>query len=57
MMKPTPSSRASLAFSDPANVTVPPAHAIGFPSRAPDLDAQPGFQQPPPGYGEVPFYW
>jgi hypothetical protein len=56
-MKPTSLSSASLAFSDPANVTVPPAHAIGFPSRATDLDARPGFQQPPPGYGEVPFYW
>ena len=33
------------------------AQAIGFPSRDPDLDALPGFQQPPPGYGEVAFYW
>ncbi len=31
--------------------------APGFPSRAADLDALPGFQNPPPGYGEVPFWW
>ncbi len=44
-------------FSDPALVPPPPAHAIGFPSRAPDLDVLPGFRSPPPGYGEVAFYW
>lgn len=31
--------------------------AIGFPSRDPNLDALPGFQNPPLGYGEVAFYW
>ena len=46
-----------LAFSDPANTPPPPAHAIGFPSRDANLDALPGFQKPPPGYGEVAFYW
>lgn len=46
-----------LPFSDPAHTPPPPAHAIGFPSRAPDLDVLPGFRQPPPGYGEVAFYW
>ena len=46
-----------LDFSDPARVLPPPEHAIGFPRRAADLDALPGFQQPPPGYGEVAFYW
>ena len=30
---------------------------VGFPSRNPQLDALPGFQHPPPGYGEVPFWW
>lgn len=30
---------------------------IGVPSRAPDLDVKPGFVSPPPGYGEVAFYW
>jgi hypothetical protein len=29
----------------------------GLPSRSPDLDVLPGFQSPPPGYGEVPFWW
>ena len=46
-----------LAFSDPANTSPPPAHAIGFPSRDANLDALPGFKNPPPGYGEVAFYW
>ena len=35
----------------------PPAGAIGFASRAPGLDAAPGFRNPPPGYGIVPFFW
>jgi hypothetical protein len=43
--------------SDPANLPPPPAHAVGFPSRDPGLDVLPGFQKPPPGYGEVPFFW
>lgn len=46
-----------LAFSDPARLPPPPPHAVGFPSRDPDLDALPGFRKPPPGYGEVPFFW
>jgi hypothetical protein len=46
-----------LSFSDPANLPPPPPYTIGFPSRAADLDALPGFKTPPPGYGEVPFYW
>ena len=29
----------------------------GYPSRAADLDVLPGFRNPPPGYGEVAFYW
>ena len=29
----------------------------GFPSRDAKLDALPGFKNPPPGYGEVPFWW
>ena len=45
------------AFGDPANSLPPPVGAIGFPSRAADLDALPGFRQPPRGYGEVAFYW
>lgn len=46
-----------LAFSDPARGVPPPAGAIGFADRSPGLDVRPGFQQPPPGYGIVPFYW
>lgn len=33
------------------------AGGAGLPSRAPDLDVLPGFKVPPPGYGEVPFWW
>ena len=33
------------------------AGGTGLPSRAPDLDVLPGFKTPPPGYGEVPFWW
>jgi hypothetical protein len=46
-----------LASSDPANVTPPPSWAVGFANRSPDLDVLPGFQNPPPGFGVVPFYW
>ena len=46
-----------LGFSDPARLPPPPAGAAGFPSREPDLDVLPGFRKPPPGYGEVAFYW
>ena len=35
----------------------PAVDAPGFPSRAADLDPWPGFQNPPNGYGEVPFWW
>lgn len=35
----------------------PAVDAPGFPSRAADLDPLPGFQNPPNGYGEVPFWW
>jgi hypothetical protein len=48
---------SDLRFSDPANTPPPPAGAIGFPNRAVDFDVRPGFAQPPPGYGTVPFYW
>ncbi len=33
------------------------ARPAGMPSRDPELDAWPGFASPPPGYGEVSFYW
>ena len=46
-----------LAWSDPANVPPPPPGAVGFPSRAAELDVRPGFRAPPAGYGDVAFYW
>lgn len=33
------------------------AQQAGYPSRDANLDVLPGFRNPPPGYGEVPFYW
>jgi hypothetical protein len=45
------------AFSDPARQEPPPAGAKGYPSRDAGLDVLPGFRNPPPGYGEVPFWW
>lgn len=44
-------------WGNPANLPAPPIGAPGFPSSAPDLDALTGFLNPPPGYGEVPFWW
>jgi hypothetical protein len=29
----------------------------GYPDRSATFDALPGFLNPPPGYGDVPFYW
>ena len=29
----------------------------GYPTRSENFDVLPGFQQPPKGYGNVPFYW
>ena len=34
-----------------------PANALGYPRRDANLDALPGFKNPPPGYGEVPYWW
>ncbi len=48
---------AELNLRDAANLSTPPATAVGYPSRAADLDALPGFRNPPPGYGQVPFWW
>jgi hypothetical protein len=46
-----------LDLGDPATLPPPRAGAVGYPSRDPNLDALPGFANPPPGYGVVPFYW
>jgi hypothetical protein len=53
-----PLQGTDLAFGDLSGaLPAPPEGTPGFPSRAPDLDVLPGFQNPPPGYGEVPFWW
>jgi hypothetical protein len=31
--------------------------APGYPNRSGQIDAYPGFRNPPPGYGQVPFWW
>ncbi len=49
-------SAQDLSFGDPARLSRP-VGAPGYPSRAGDLDALPGFRDPPAGYGEVPFWW
>ena len=48
---------AGRGFRDPVDAVPAPKNASGFPSREAKLDARAGFQQPPPGYGEVPFWW
>ncbi len=48
---------SDLDFSDPAKLPPHPKDAVGFPSRDANFDALPGFVAPPPGYGEVAFYW
>ncbi len=49
-------SARELSLADPIRLT-PPEGALGYPSRAADLDVLPGFRDPPQGYGEVPFWW
>lgn len=46
-----------MLFPAPESISVSPCRPIGIPSRDPALDAWPGFNCPPPGYGEVAFYW
>ena len=45
------------ADSDPAKTPPPPVGSIGFADRSPSLDVLPGFKNPPPGFGTVPFFW
>jgi hypothetical protein len=47
----------SIEYSNPDLLTSPQVMAPGFPSRSSELDVLPGFKNPPPGYGEVPFWW
>ena len=53
----TGTPKTNVGFSDPDSLSSPPDDALGFPSRDAGLDVLPGFQNPPPGYGEVPFWW
>jgi hypothetical protein len=46
-----------LGPGDPVDAVSAPAQASGYPSRDAGLDALPGFRTPPPGYGEVPYWW
>jgi len=48
---------ADLSFSDPAKSMPPPSWAVGQADRSPNLDVLPGFQKPPAGFGNVPFFW
>lgn len=34
-----------------------PVLSKGYPDRSADLDVLPGFRNPPPGYGEIPYWW
>jgi hypothetical protein len=43
-----------LLATSPANATPLPT---GYPDRSEKFDALPGFKNPPPGYGQVPFWW
>ena len=47
----------SIDYSNPSLITPPAVIAPGFPDRSPGLNVLPGFKNPPPGYGEVPFWW
>ncbi|NLH16658.1 MAG: hypothetical protein GX455_08770 [Phycisphaerae bacterium] len=48
---------SAIEIRDPVNAVQPPANALGYPKRDGNPDLLPGFQSPPPGYGEVPFWW
>lgn len=56
VLTPAIAKAAERTISDPDMLTCP-TDAPGYPSRDPNMDALPGFQNPPPGYGEVPFWW
>ena len=45
-----------LDLSDPSKLPPPPANAIAYPEREPQNLLE-NFQNPPAGYGEVPFWW
>ena len=45
-----------IGFALPATSSLAEEGA-GIPSRDPQVDVLRGFASPPPGYGEVPFWW
>ena len=47
----------SIEYSNPDLLTPPVTMHPDFQPGIADLDALPGFKNPPPGYGEVPFWW
>lgn len=50
-------ARAEEPAWEGAAEVAPPAGAVGFANRSADFDVAPGFRDPPPGFGIVPFYW
>jgi len=46
----------SIEYSNPSLISPSAGKTPGFPDRSPGLDVLPGFKNPPPGYGEVPFW-
>lgn len=48
---------ATRSIGEAALAPPAPAWAAGYPSRGADVDLRAGFASPPPGYGEVPFWW
>lgn len=47
----------SIEYSNPELLAPPVFNAPGYPDRDSNIDALPGFWNPPAGYGEVPFWW
>ncbi|MCU0455816.1 MAG: hypothetical protein MUE74_05890 [Bacteroidales bacterium] len=47
----------NIEYSNPDLLAKPGVYAQGFPDKDPGIDILPGFKNPPPGYGEVPFWW
>ena len=47
----------NMGWSELDYMPAPPPGALGFPSSDSDLDVMAGFKKPPPGYGQVPYWW
>ncbi len=52
-----PRAIAEVPFANPKAVPPPPKESPGYPSKDTDVDLISDFKNPPPGYGEVPFWW